>query len=438
MKAAAAAEVRLGPEFTAPARGRWGLWAERNFRRLWVGETTSELGTAVGEVALVLVAVTVLRTSPLMVGVLTAAAWIPWLFLGLSAGAWVDRLSRRMVMLVSDLVLLLLFGSVPVAAWCGVLTIWQLVAVALLTGAAKVFFTTAYRSLLPALVAEPDLMEANTKLQSGSAAMDIAGPGLAGVVAQVLGAVTGVFLDACSYLVSALCLGGIKASEERPAPGERTGIRGEIALGVRFVTGDPYLRTLACFGGVANLGLSGIQAVQTVFLVRSVGLGAGGVGVVFAIVSTGGLVGATVAGRIAKRFGSARGLLLCELTGAPFLLLVPLAGRWLPLPLCVFAWALSVGAIVAGNVISMGFYQVYCPPELLGRIIACASTVCYSAMPLGALLGGCLSEALGNRAAFWSMAAVLLTAALWLLTSPIRRLREFPERHPGSREPATG
>ncbi len=408
--------------------GRWGLWSERTFRRLWIGETTSGLGTAVGEVALVLVAVTVLHASPLMVGVLTASAWLPWLFLGISAGAWVDRWPRRTVMLVGDLASLLLFGSVPVAAWCGVLTIWQLLAVAFLAGAAKVFFVTAYRAIMPSLVAESDLMEANTKLQSGAQAMDIAGPGVAGVVAQLLGAVIGVFVDACSYVVSALCLSGIKVTEQRPAVAERRGIRREIAEGVRFVVGDPYLRAIASFAGLANLGLSGIQAVQTVFLVRSVGLGPSGVGAVFAVASLGGLIGATLAGRIAKRFGSARGMLLCALLGAPFMLLVPLAGRWLPVPVSALAWGLAVGGVIACNVIVMGFYQAYCPTELLGRIIACVLTVGYSAMPVGALLGGFLGDAVGSRTAFWIMTVALLAGGWTLLLSPIRGLREFPGR----------
>ncbi|QMU68300.1 MFS transporter [Streptacidiphilus sp. P02-A3a] len=414
-----------------PVRGRWGLWVERDFRRLWIGETASGLGTAVGEVSLVLVAVGVLRAGSFMVGVLTASAWLPWLFLGLSAGAWVDRWSRRTVMLVGDLLLLALFASVPVAEWTGVLTVWQLVAVAFLAGAVKVFFTTAYRTLLPALVAEPDVLEANVKLQSSAAAMDVAGPGVAGVVAEAFGAVTGLLIDACSYLLSALCLSAIDAREERPARAERRGIRQEVAEGVRFVVHDPYLRTVSYFAGLGNLGLSGLQAVQTVLLVRSVGLRPGGVGAVFAVVSVGGLVGAAIAGRIAARFGTARGLLLCELIGAPFLLLLPFAGRWLPLPVCVAAWAVAVGGVVAGNVITGSFFQSYCPPELLGRINSCSSSIGYGAMPVGALLGGFLGGEFGSRAAAWVMASVVVSAGWVILASPIRGRRDLPRRTDG-------
>ncbi|MCX5207921.1 MFS transporter [Kitasatospora sp. NBC_00240] len=410
-----------------PPRGRWGLLAEPDFRRLWIGETTSGLGTAVGNVALALVAVVTLGASPFMVGLLTASAWLPWLFLGLTAGAWVDRWPRRTVMLVCDLALLVLFASVPVAGWLGVLTIGQLVVVALLTGAVKVFFSTAYGAVVPSLVAKPDLLEANVKLRAGESAVEIAGPGVAGVVSQLFGAATGMLLDAVTYLVSALFLGAIETREKPPARAARQSIVREIGEGVRFLVRDPYLRTLACFGAVGNLALNGIQAVQTVFLVRGVGLDQGGVGLVFAVVSVGGLVGASVAGRIARRFGTARGLLVCELVVAPFILLLPTAGRGVPLPVSVLAWAVAVCGVVAGNVIAGSFYQTYCPPELIGRIRASASTVNYSAIPVGALLGGYLGGVLDSRTTIWIMSAVLLSAGLILLASPIRSLRNFPE-----------
>ncbi|GGV20817.1 MFS transporter [Kitasatospora herbaricolor] len=410
-----------------PPRGRWGLLAEPDFRRLWIGETTSGLGTAVGNVALALVAVVTLGASPFMVGLLTASAWLPWLFLGLTAGAWVDRWPRRTVMLVCDLALLVLFASVPVAGWLGVLTIGQLVVVALLTGAVKVFFSTAYGAVVPSLVARPDLLEANVKLRAGESAVEIAGPGVAGVVSQLFGAATGMLLDAVTYLVSALFLGAIETREKPPARAARQSIVREIGEGVRFLVRDPYLRTLACFGAVGNLALNGIQAVQTVFLVRGVGLDQGGVGLVFAVVSVGGLVGASTAGRIARRFGTARGLLVCELVVAPFILLLPTAGRGVPLPVSVLAWSVAVCGVVAGNVIAGSFYQTYCPPEMIGRIRASASTVNYSAIPVGALLGGYLGGVLDSRTTIWIMSAVLLSAGLILLASPIRSLRNFPE-----------
>ncbi|MCG6495430.1 MFS transporter [Kitasatospora sp. A2-31] len=419
--------VEPPPQADRP-KSRWGLWAHSDFRKLWIGETTSGLGTAVGNVALALVAVVTLDASPFMVGVLTASAWVPWLFLGLLAGAWVDRWPRLKVMLVCDLLLLALFGSVPVAGWFDALTMAHLIAVALLAGSVKVFFSTAYGAALPSLVARPDLLEANVKLRSGESAAEIAGPGVAGLLSQAFGAASGLLADAVTYLVSALCVATIETEEKPPPASERRGILREIGEGVRFLVRDPYLRTLASFAAVGNLGLNGIQAVQTVFLVRSVGVTPGGVGAVFAVVSIGGLAGAALAGRIARRLGTARGLLLCELVVAPFIFLLPLAGERLPLPVSAVAWSVAVCGVIAGNVIAGSFYQAYCPPAMIGRIRASASTVNFSAIPLGALLGGWLGEVLGARTTIWIMAGVLMSAGGVLLASPLRGLRNFPER----------
>lgn len=168
--------------------------------------------------------------------------------------------------------------------------------------------------------------------------------------------------------------------------------------------------------------------MQTIFLIRTVGVSPGGVGAVFALVSVGGLAGAALAGRIARRFGTARGLLLCELVGAPFILLLPMAGDRLPLAVSAVAWSVAVCGVIAGNVIAGSFYQAYCPPAMIGRIRASASTVNFSAIPVGALLGGWLGEVLGARTTIWIMASVLLSAGVVLLAGPLRGLRNFPER----------
>ncbi|MTE22389.1 MFS transporter [Streptomyces sp. TRM43335] len=414
------------PSPRKPPRDWWGLWRRPDFRRLWTGEVTSALGTAVGSVALPLVAVVVLDAPPIMLGVITASAWLPWLFIGLLAGAWVDRLSRRRVMQTCDALLIGIHLSVPLAAWAGLLTIWQLVAVALLSGGVRVFFHTAYGAIVPTLVAGSELLEANVKLRSGESAADVAGPGLAGIIAQFLGAVSAVLVHAVSYVVSLVCLSRIETRESPPERSARRGIRREIAEGVHFVSGDRYLRVLVCFSALGNVALSGIQSVQVLFLVRIVGLEPGGVGMVFAVVSVGGLLGATLAGRIARRFGTARALLACELVAAPCIVLLPLAGHRVPLAAATLAWAVAVGGIVAGNVVSGSFVQSYCPRPLLGRVRATTSTLNYGAFAAGALLGGFLGQSLGLTGTIWIMCAVLAGAATLLLLSPVRPLRDLP------------
>ncbi|MGV9325786.1 MFS transporter [Streptosporangium sandarakinum] len=479
---------------------RGGSLRTRDFRLLWIGETTSMLGSAVAGVALPLVAVVTLRAGTFSVGLLTAAAWLPWLLVGLPAGAWVDRLPKRPVMLACNTVSMAVFASVPVAAWSGALTMAHLLAAATAGGVAKVFFTLAYRAYLPTLVGGERLLAANTRLQGSESAAQVAGPGLAGLLAQGFGAVSGVLADAVSFGVAVLCLRSIRtretsrdgaasearprdgmnetrrdgaasearprdgmnetrrdgtASEARPRDGmnetrrdgtaseahprdgvngtrrdgtARRRLRAEIRDGLRFVVGDPYLRTLTVFSALSNIALMGYQSIQVVFLARNLGAQPGQVGAVLALAGAGGLLGAALAGQIAARFGTARGFLLCEAFAAPMLLLGPAGSGGTGL---VFFTAAGFGAgagIVASNILTGTFRQRYCPAEMFGRITASTSALNYGAIPLGGLLGGVLGEAVGVRGTMWLMAAVQLLSLTVLLLGPLRPLRDFPAR----------
>jgi predicted MFS family arabinose efflux permease len=404
-----------------------GLLRQREFRLLFVGETTSRLGDSVSTVAIPLVAVVVLHANVFLVALLDAAVWVPWLPLALPVGALVDRLPRRPIMVGSDVASVLLLVSVPVAEWCGVLTYAQLFAVALLNGTAAVFFSVAYRAYLPSVVAAGDLMEGNAKLQGSEAAGQVAGPGLAGLLAQVFGVVTGLLADAATSVVSAVCLLAIRRPEVRPVGGPRdTTLRAEIGAGVRFLVRDPYLRLFAIFGAAANFALNGLLAILVVFLVRDVGVGAGGVGVILAIASVGGVIGALLAGGVARRFGSARAVLLTQVGAAPFSLLIPLTTRGAGVAFVIVGGFVLMAGIVASNVICAGFRQSYSPPELLGRIGASTQFINYGVIPIGALCGGGLADLLGVRPAVWVMSVGAVLAASVLFTGPLRHQRDLP------------
>lgn len=408
------------PERTVAETTTW----RSDFRLLWLGETTSSLGSSVTIVALPLVAIS-LHASVVMIGLLGAAAWLPWLLIGLPAGAWVDRLPRRPVMLICDAVSLALFVSVPIAAWCGALTIAQLLVVALLAGTAKVFFATAYRAYLPALVPAEHLVDGNAKLQGSESAAQIAGPGLAGLLAQAFGAATGLLADAVSFLVSVLCLRAIRGAEP-PRQLTRRRLRHEIAEGLRFVAGDRFLRPYIAFGGMANLALTGYQAILVVFLVREVGLNSGMVGLLVATGSIGGVLGAAAAPWLARSLGSARALLWCKVGVSPFGLLIPLTGPGDRLAFFVIGTGVIVAGIVAGNVIAAGFTQRYCPAPLFGRILTSMQVVNFGTIPLGALLGGVLAGALGTRATMWVMLVLFVASGAIMLASPFRGRRDLP------------
>lgn len=419
-----------------PSPGRtlvgWlGLLRDHDFRLLWIGETASAFGTNISRLALPLVAVVTLHATAFQVSLLTALTWLPWLLVGLPAGAWVDRLPRRPVMVICDGVSLLALASVPVAAWMHALTLAHLLAAALVAGAAAVFFETAYHVYLPGIVDQPHIPEANAKLQGSEAAAQIAGPGAAGLLTQAIGAVAGVLADALSFAVSALCLMSIRAPEQIP-PAEpdhaREPLHKQIIDGLGFLLRDPYLRILTVHGALSNLALNGYQAILVVFLVRTVGANPATVGTLVAGMSVGGLLGAVAAPAIGRLVGSARGMLTANLVAGPFALLIPLTTPGPALSLVVIGGGGVGAAIVVGNVLKTSFRQTYTPRHLLGRVLVGMQFLNYGAIPIGATLSGSLASTIGLRTTVWIMVAALTAASLTLLIGPLKRQRDFPQQ----------
>ncbi|CAG7648020.1 MFS transporter [Actinacidiphila bryophytorum] len=408
--------------------GRGLLRRHRDFRLLWYGETAGKFGASVTGVAMPLAAVATLHAGTFEVGLLSAAAWAPWLLIGLPAGVWVDRMRRRPVMLAAAAVSLLLYAALPVAAWAGRLSIGLLLAVALLAGTAAVFFQTAYSAYLPGVLAPEDQAEGNAKLHGSASAAQIAGLGTGGLIAQAAGAVSGMAANAGTFLVSLLCLARIR-HREPPAPRAerpRHALAREVAEGLRLIAHDPWLRTLTLFGAASNLALMGYQSIQVVFLVRTVGLAPGTVGVLVAATGAGGVAGAFAARRVAGRIGTARATLVFELGLATPAVLMALTTGGAGVLLFVAGGSSVAAGVVAGNVVKAGFQQRYCPPELFGRLTASTAFVSYGTVPLGALLGGALGTALGLRSAMAVTTAGVPLAALVLLCSPVRGRRDLP------------
>ncbi|NED49812.1 MFS transporter [Micromonospora aurantiaca] len=410
-----------------PAPPRGGLFRHRDFRLLWTAHTVSAVGSNMTVVALPLVAVAVLDATTFQVAVLTAAAWLPWLLAGLPVGAWVDRVRRRPVMIAADLAGAALFASVPVAALLGLLTVGHLLVVALGAGLARVFFETADQVYLPTLLRPEQVPEANARLHATQTASYLVGPGLAGLVAQIVGAVAAVALDALSFLFSALCLRRIRAVEARPhRPAGTASMRREVAAGLRFVVRDPYLRVLTVFGAASNIGLTGYQAVLVVFLVRSAELPAGLVGLLIGLASLGGVIGAALAARLSRRLGSARTLLVAGALTGPPALLIPLAGPGARTGWLVLGGVLVSLGVAVGNVVKGSFRQTYSPHRLLGRVTVSMHLLNYGTIPLAALLAGALGAAWGPGGAIRVMTAWLALTPLILLAGPLRRRRDLP------------
>lgn len=416
---------------TGSAPPRRSLSRQPVFSLFWFGETVSVLGNTTSSVLLPLLAVVGLQASAWWVGVLTAASWVPWLVVGLPAGAWVDRLPPIRVMVVANVVAAAAIGSIPLAWWLGVLSLGQLLVVAAVAGTSTVFFRTAYQLLLPQLVGAPDLVAANSRLQGSESAAQIGGAGVAGLLAQWVGAAVGLLLDAVSFLVSSACLLLIarRAPDQvRREARPRRRLRTEIAAGVRFVARDPFLRYFTWMGGLSNLGLTGYGALLILFLVRDVGVSPGVIGGLLMVTSTGALAGAMVARPLAERWGTAHATVIVQLAAGSTAMLVPLAGPGWRVGLFVAGQFMVALGVVAGNVIKGAFRQQYVPQELMGRVVTSIQLVNFGTMPVAGLLAGLLGEQLGVRPTVAIMAAVHTIACAAVLFSPVRGLRDLPTR----------
>jgi MFS family permease len=402
------------------------LWNHRDFRLLWVGDTVSQFGSMITNTATPLLAALVLAATPFQMGLLTAADTAAFLLIGLPAGAWVDRMRRRPLMIGADTGRAVLLASIPVAWWFGVLTLVQLILVGLVVGVLTVFFDVAYQSYLPALVEREKLVEGNSKLQASQSVAQVSGPAIAGWLTQLFGAANAMGIDALSYVWSVVTLARIRTAE---APVERKpdrNLRQEIAEGLKFVFGNRSLVGIVGSTGLSNFGIGVIGAVQVLVLTRQLGASAGIAGTVLTFVGVGGVAGALTASRISARFGQARTIWLSLVATAPFELLVPLAGHgWL---LGLFALGQAIGwfGAVVYNIAQVSYRQSICPPRLQGRMNASIRFLVWGTIPVGGLIGGALGSAIGIHNTLWVGTAILLLGPLPVVLSPLRKLRDVP------------
>ena len=418
--------MSVGP----PARP---LWRDRRFATYWAGQGISQFGDRITELALPLIAVTTLHASAPTVGLLTAAVWAPNI-LSLFIGSWVDhQLRKKRLLIVADVLRAVVLLSLPLAHWFGVVTMGQLVAVALLAGLGQVLYQTAYPSFFVSLVRRDQFVEANGLLSSTRSVSFVGGPALAGGLIQVFTAPVALVLDALSFVVSALLIGRVKVPE-RPVDEAEDGLLRRARDGMRLVLRHPYLRaSLACVTTI-NFFNFVAAALLILFASRELGLSAGGIGLALGIGATGGVLGAVLAGRVTRRLGV--GGTICVgavLFSAPFALL-PLAGGtlWMRMGVLGLVEFLSGFGVMLLDVPLNALQTAVTPDEIRSRVVGAFSSINYGIRPVGAVLGGFLGEWIGIAPTMVLAAAGGTLSILWLMGSPIpgtRTIEELDEPH---------
>jgi MFS family permease len=404
---------------------RRSIWSNRDFLKLWGGETVSLFGSEVTFLALPLAAVVTLKANAAQLGVLNAAKFAPFLLLSLPAGAWVDRLRRRPLLIAANLGSALALGSVPLLAATGNLRIGFLYVIAFVAGIFGVFLHVGFWSYAPSLVAGDDLMEANSKLFASSSAAAVGGPGLGGLLTQLFTAPGAMLFDAGSFLVAAASLRSIRRQEP---PVERVAsrrLRTEMREGLRFVFGNPYLRAFAGEAATFNLFYTAMMTVFLVYAIRVLEMGAGVLGAVMAIGGLGVLVGSLVARRIEHRLGLGRAIVWVMVLGTWPFLLVPMASgpgasSLLILTAAFFTSGFGIGIAI---VLVVTVRQSVTPDRIMGRMNASYRFVVWGANAVGALLGGVLGSGLGLRPALVVSVLGIAAAPAWTTFSPMRGLR---------------
>ena len=399
--------------------------SERPFLAFWGGETISQFGDRISELALPLIAVTMLAATPAEVGLLTAAVWAPNL-LSVLLGAWVDRQARRKRLLVlADLLRAAALCSLPVAYWFGVLGLTQLFAVALLTGVGQVLFSCSYPSFFVVLVDRDRYVEANSRLSASRSASFVAGPAAGGLLIQPLTAPVAILVDVLSFLFSALLIGRIKAP---PAPvGARSSLTADAGAGLRYVLGHACLR--AALGCVTTVNFFGFvaQALIILYLSRDRGLPAGLIGLAFGLGATGALLGAVLAPRLSARYGVGRMVVAGAILFPAPTAAIALAGgpHWLIATVIALAEAVSGAGVMFLDINLNSVQTAVIADHLRSRVAGVFGTINYGARPLGAVAGGLMAGVLGLRPTLLVAAAGGVLSCLWLLRSPIPRVRSL-------------
>ena len=397
----------------------------RPFVKFWIAATTSSFGTAVTDVAVPLLAVLTFHASALQVAGLLAIEQVSWLLIGLPAGVWVDRWSRRAVLILCDLGRAALIISIPVAAVLGALTLAQLFIVAALAGLLSVFFEIAQMSVVPSLVSTDQLARANGKLSASVTGADLAGAGAGGLLVQLLGAPLAMLTDGLSFLVSGLLLRHVPKRPVEHEPGTRRRFVHDLAEGLRITFKDPFFRTTTLSTAVSNFFAAGQHALMVVFLVNTLHTPTAAVGVLAAVSGVGGIAGAAAAGKLTERYSSGTVWRAALMLAPLFTLLIPLSTPgWGLAPLVVGGIGESASIAVA-SIISGSARQALCPPSVLGRLSASSRVITWGVIPVGALAVGALATATSIRAALWVVAVGFIAPPLIIRVSTLWKVRDL-------------
>jgi len=416
------------PASESPPEVQRSLWRDGNFLTMWSGQAFAQFGGQITELALPVLAVLLLHATEFEVGILNAAGTAAFLLIGLPAGAWIDRMRKRHVMIGADIIRALALVSLPLLWWAGHLQVWHLIVVALVMSVATVFFDVSYQSIVPSLVRPAQIAEANGKLESTSQLAGIAGPAFGGWLIGILTAPLAILITVGTYLVSAVALLRTRDSEHVSPATEHDPLVRSIGEGLRWVFGNPYLRRIVGTTATSNFFSTISFTLVPILILRTLEITPQGMGLFFTVGAAGGLAGAIATPHIVRVIGEARAIPVSAIMFSVTALLLPVAALVpaIALPFLLVQGFLGMFSVLVYNIVQVTFRQRVTPTRLLGRMNASIRFVVWGVMPIASLLAGGLGTWLGVVPTLWVGAIGALGSAVFVLTPRFWRMRELP------------
>ncbi|MFJ7589540.1 MFS transporter [Streptomyces sp. NPDC097617] len=410
-----------------PAPAGTSLWRQRDFRRYLTGQTASVAGSSITSMALPVLAVIELDATTGQVAVLAVLGQLPPALLALHAGVLADRHPKRRLMIISDLVSAGAMLTIPAAAATGMLSLAQLMTVAAVMGTAGVLHDAAAISLLPSLIDRASIQHGNSKVGVLFAVAATGGSNLGAALTALLGPARTLTGDVFSYLVSVWCTARIQVRESVPTRVRGKRMRTEIAEGLRYVRADPRLSVLTWVNATTSFGLSILNTLWALYLLRNLQMSPTAFGVLLGVGALGAAGGAWAAPALARRHGPGPMMLgalaLTPCTQIPLLLASP-GLAWQVVIGC--ALVLQLACAGAAGTTQRSIRQIVTEPSMQARMQAVSTCLTSSARPLGALLAGAVGTWIGVRPALTVGSVLLVVPLLVLARSPLRGLRQMP------------
>lgn len=405
------------------------LLRQPEFMKLWAAQSISQLGDQITLLALPLVAVLTLDASAAQMGFLVAAELMPHLLFSLFAGVWIERVQRRRrLMILADIGRAVLLGSIPLAAALDMLNFPQLYVVGFCVGTFAVMFDISWSTLFVTVVPRRDVVDANSKLSLSRSLSFVVGPSVAGFLVQLLTAPVTLLLDAFSYVGSAVFLRRIRSQEPPVEEDGRESVLRSLSAGFAFVLRDEFIRPQLLCVATINLFNFVFHAIFVLYATRELGVSPGLLGLVLGAGAVGGIAGALVAVRLERLVGLGPAFVIGSVLFPVPLVLIPLASggeTTIVIMLGLAEFFSSVGVMVLDvNAGSLMLFRT--PDRLRARMSGTFRFVNYGIRPIGALLGGTLGTAIGLHTTLWIGVIGALAGVIFLVFSPIPRLREAP------------